>query len=74
MRIFIFALLFATGCVARQELREQQCAQLALAQHGAHKPLGVYGTWVSHGNQCWSHLWDGERLYEGRLDDKWRPE
>lgn len=74
MKIIVIILaLFFTGCIPRQEFREQHCAQLALEQHGAHRPLGVYGTFT-HGAQCWSHLWTGERVYEGRLDDKWRPE
>ncbi len=61
------------GCAERDELRGQQCAQIAIKEHGVTGPTGVYGTWIN-GRKCWSHLRDGERVYEGPLSDKWRPE
>lgn len=72
MRVLI-ALALLSGCLERLELRGQQCAQIAIAQHGFRPPLGVYGTWT-YGMQCWSRLWTGERVYEGPLNKHWRPE
>lgn len=70
---FLIYFLMWLGCAERQELRGQQCAQLALERHGAHRPRGVYGVEV-RGDRCFSRLWDGERVAEGRLGRGWRPE
>lgn len=59
-------LLALAGCVERQELREQHCAQLAIARHGVHRPDGVYGTWT-RGARCNARLWNGRVVHEGKL-------
>ena len=63
------SLALLTGCVERQEIREQHCAHLSIERHGR----DTYGTWT-HGERCYTRLWDKRRVYEGKLDDRWRPE
>lgn len=74
MRLAVFCMAFLImGCVARQEIREQHCAHLALDRHGALQPSGAYGTWT-RGRRCSALLWNRRVVNEGVLDDKWRPE
>lgn len=64
----------AAGCyLDRVEFREQHCAKLSIERHGWHRPRGAYSTHVE-GTRCYTKLWNGERVDEGKLDDRWRPE
>ena len=69
----LLLLALVVGCIERQELREQHCAQLAIERHGAQPPDGAYGTWT-RGERCYTRLWNRKRIYEGKLSDKWRAE
>lgn len=72
MRLVLLTLLLS-GCIERQEIREQHCAQVAIERHGVKLCSGTYYVWVE-GNRCYTRLWNQTTIYEGHLSDDWRPE
>lgn len=66
-------LVFVGGCGYRQEIRDQHCASVCIANHGAAPPLGAYGS-ITKGDRCYCQLWNQLVTNEGKLDDGWRPE
>ncbi len=58
MKIVLLTFLL-TGCVERQELREQACAHIAIRNHLD----GVRGTWT-HGEHCYARLYNGAVVRE----------
>ncbi len=65
--------LLLTGCIYRQEIREQHCAHVAIERHGTKTCTGAYYSWTE-GERCYTRLYNQTMVYEGHLDDRWRPE